>query len=258
MTRLRCKSIATNVILLLSLTPLAATQAAAAERDNPSDWDYRFTPYLWMAQITGDALGQRLDVPFSTLVDDLAMGFMGDFQARRDKWTFGFDLLYMDEKFSKSDTVAVPGLGPVDVDGKAELTAWVVTPTVGYALVDSDTARFEVVGGLRYLDLNTKIRLDAENDEFVLNDRASTSYWDGIIGARGFFELNDKWYIPVYADVGWGDSKDTWQAMAGISYRFKNGDASLVYRYMKYEFDSNDLLDDLELKGPALGFSFYF
>ena len=28
--------------------------------------------------------------------------------------------------------------------------------------------------------------------------------------------------------------------------------------YMKYEFDSNDLLDDLELKGPALGFSFYF
>lgn len=257
MERTRCKWITASLLQALAATLLVSAPAGAAEPDNPSDWDYRLAPYLWIATITGDALGQKLDVPFSTLVDDLSMGFMGDFQARRNKWTFGFDLLYMNEKFSKSAAVPVPDLGSVDVDGTGKLKAWVVTPTVGYALVDSDTTRFEVVGGLRYLDLDTKIRLDAE-DQVILDDRASKSYWDGIIGARGFFELNDKWYIPVYADVGWGDSKDTWQAMAGISYRFKKGDVTLVYRYMKYTFDSDDLLDDLELKGPALGFSFYF
>ena len=257
MKGLRFSAIATIRCVTLSLTLLLSGQSVASERNNSSDWDYRLTPYLWGANISANALGRELDVPFSTLLDDLSMGFMGDFQVRRDKWPFGLDVLYMDESVSKNESITLPGEGPVNIGGSAELKAWVVTPAVGYALVDSDTKRFEVFGGLRYLDIQAEAKLTAQ-DEVFLDGKTDTSYWDAIGGALGYFDLSDKWYISVYGDIGFGDSKDTWQLMAGVAYRFKKVDARLVYRYMKYSFDSDDLLDDLVLKGPALGFSFYF
>lgn len=240
------------------LTFALSGPAFAQEQNSRSDWNNRFTVYLWGANITANTPGSdNAPIPFYKLLDNLKMGFMGDFQARRGNWTFGVDVLYMDLKDSKNESVNLPGEGPVTIGGAVELTAWVVTPTVGYALVDSDKARFEILGGLRYLDLGVKARLGA-NNEPLLDAKRSGSDWDAIIGARSTINLNEKWYIPLYGDVGTGDSKSTWQLLAGIGYRFKKVDATLAYRYLKYTFDNDELLDDMILKGPALGVSLYF
>jgi hypothetical protein len=44
--------------------------------------------------------------------------------------------------------------------------------------------------------------------------------------------------VPFLADVGAGESKLTWQAAGGISYGFKWGEVTAMYRYLSYEMKS--------------------
>ncbi len=78
------------------------------------------------------------------------------------------------------------------------------------------------------------------------------------MGVTGEINLNDKWYAPYYLDVGTGGSNMTWQAMAGVGYRFEKVDAYLTYRYMDYDFDDNKVFKDLNMGGPMIGFKAEF
>jgi len=57
-------------------------------------------------------------------------------------------------------------------------------------------------------------------------------------------------------DVGTGQSRLTWQAMAGIGYSFDWGTTTLAWRYLDYEFDPNAAIQDVSLSGPFLGVTF--
>ena len=61
-----------------------------------------------------------------------------------------------------------------------------------------------------------------------------------------------------YLDIGTGESDLTWQALAGIGYRFKRFDVHAVYRYLSWDFDDNPALDELDISGPAVGLRFLF
>ena len=249
-----------SVTLLVFLALLTPSLASAAEPKDHNGWNYRFTAYLWGANLTANLPGQDSSpVPFYKLLDDLKMGFMGDFEARKDKWSFSVDMIYLDVQDSVSEGITLPGEGPVTLDVYGDLKGLVTTPSVGYAIVDSDKARVELLGGLRYLDLSLKARLTAD-DMVLLDDKVSRSDWDGVIGARATVFLNDKWFMPLYGDVGTGDSDLTWQLGVGIGYKFNKVNVTAAYRYLRYEFDSSSdaILDNMTMKGPALGISFYF
>ena len=134
----------------------------------------------------------------------------------------------------------------------------------GYNLVDSDRGYLISLWGRYFkVEVDQKVKLNRTGGPLPPTSRtlrvSDTAYnWDGIVGARGQFNINDRWYLPYYADVGTGQSDLTWQAMTGIGYRFKWGDVLLVYRYLDYEFDSDYLLEDLTISGPALGARFKF
>ena len=67
--------------------------------------------------------------------------------------------------------------------------------------------------------------------EFEIGERVSDKVsesghvWDGVVGLRGATDLNERWYITYYADVGTGDSDLTWQGLAAVNYRFSKVDA---------------------------------
>ncbi len=246
--------------LLVCLALLVPSVAGAAEPKDHDGWNYRFDVYLWGANLTANLPGQdNSPVPFYKLLNDLKMGFMGNFDARKDKWVFNVDTIYLDVGDKASDSITLPELGPVTLRAKGDLKGLVMTPTVGYSVVDTEKARVDIVGGVRYLDLSLKARLTA-NDLDLLNGKESRSDWDALVGARAEFFLNDKWYMPMYGDIGTGDSDLTWQLGLGIGYRFNKVNVTLAYRYLKYEFDnsSDAILDNMTMKGPALGVSFYF
>ena len=79
-----------------------------------------------------------------------------------------------------------------------------------------------------------------------------------MIGIRGVVNLGDggRWFLPYYVDVGAGNSNTTWQAYAGVGYRFGWGDLLLVYRNLEYHADDDELLERLRMGGPAIAATF--
>ena len=239
----------------------------ASKTTVPADkWQYEFTIYGWLPSIDGTmkydvppADGDNVTVDVSDILDSLNFVFMGNFVAHKNKLSYAADLIYMDVSNSTSTNITIgPGEGvPVGVHAGLGLKTWVVTGHVGYDVMQTDKARMAVLGGLRYLDLSADIdyTIGALPTNYL---SGSEDFWDFIVGIKGSIMLNEKWYIPYYADIGTGDSNMTWQLYAGIGYMFRWGDIRLAYRYLEYDQDDDKVVQDLKLYGPMLGIGFRF
>jgi len=255
------RSFLTVTASLVSAASLFCASPVMAEGSgSSSNWEYAAEIYLWAPKITATTPRGDSQLPFYKIIDDLQFTFMGAVGARKDKWTFVTDLVYLNINNDINGVRDLPGPGgaALDVTGEAKLKSWIVTPTVGYAIHDSEKARIEILGGVRYLDLKAELQASVNGNERF--DRSmSEGYWDAIIGARANFSLNEHWYIPIHFDIGTGETDGTWQGFAGVGYKFEKFNTILAYRYLDYNFDeSNKVLEDLNVKGLFLGFMFKF
>ncbi len=281
--KIATKMLSGIVFLLISLFILVAATPGIVEAEETGldeGWQFTVEPYMWAASISvPTASGTDVDIDFDDIMDNLDMTFMGVFGVRKGKWSILTDVIYLDlEDDDSSSSAAVP-VGPrgrssvsVDVDADVELSSWILTPAVGYAAVLNEQVKLDVVAGARYLYLkaDTKLDISEELDSELLrrnivrtgqvNDRIieSDDVWDGIVGIRGQVNLNEKWYLPFYADVGTGDSDLTWQAAGGVGYRFSKVDVIAGYRYIAWEFDDDAAFDDMDVSGPYAGVKFVF
>ena len=239
------KILSFSLLMFFVLFFVAPDSLIAQETDNTDEWQFGAEIYLWGATIEGSTpSGSDIEVDFGDIFDNLEMAFMGVVGARKGKWSMFADVIYLDLEAS-TNVAPELRLG-------AEVTAWAITPAVGYNLLESDKIRFDVVGGARYLYLKPELELGS------LQASESASFWDGIVGFKGHANLNEKWYLPFYADIGTGQTDLTWQLLGGIGYRFKWFDLNAGYRYLRWDFDSNEALDDLKIHGPFVGVKFEF
>jgi hypothetical protein len=262
-----------NGLLLAGAVLLGmSVPVAAAEGSNKRDdwfgggvagrWAYGAEIYLWGASVGGETTsGNSVDVKFNDLIKNLKLGFMGAFGATRDKWTLFADLIYLDVEDNTKSTVSVLG-NPVRTKVDLTLKGFITTFGGAYRFLETDTTRLNVLAGARYLWLETDLDLNLDLDDLGLSASGSESgyLWDGIVGLRGKTNLNEKWYLTYYADVGTGNSEITWQALGAVNYRFQRFDASLGYRYAEWRVDDGALLnfEKLDLHGPFLGLKFRF
>lgn len=229
----------------------------AADREAASDneWNYGAEVYLWGASVGLDtSSGENIDVEFTDLIKDLKMGGMGTAVAEKGKWRFGADFIYLDVD-DNANEVFPPGIKLDD----AELAAWLVSPVVGYEFASTDSSRFRVYGGARYLWTETTITLVTVPPlpSVKLKEKEKATLLDGVVGLHGFTDFNERWYASYLADIGTGDSDVTYQALAAINYRFDSVDASFGYRYLQWELD-DELIDELDFSGLFAGVKFYF
>ena len=84
------------------------------------------------------------------------------------------------------------------------------------------------------------------------------TYWDVVVGAKGQYRFgsNGEWSIPWYVDVGTGESKLTYQALAGVAYKFNWGQVIGAWRYLDYDFKSGSDLESINFNGPMVGVAF--
>ncbi|MEN8693034.1 MAG: hypothetical protein AB1Z20_23455 [Desulfobacterales bacterium] len=238
-----------NIFITVSLLLFvcSAVNVSAAEVSVEEEWKFGAELYFWGASIAGQsANGSDIDVDVGDIFSSVEFAFMGTVGASKGKWSLAADVIYLNAE--DSDAIA-PGL-KADV----ELTNWVITPVVGYNLVDTGRSRLDILGGARYLYIKADLSLDA----LGLRADDSGSNWDAVIGARGAVDLTEKWYLFGYLDIGTGESDLTWQGLGGVGYRFKWFDLVGVYRYLRWNFDDNKTLDNLYLHGPAAGIRFLF
>jgi hypothetical protein len=248
-------------------TAIPVTAAAASGSDQ---WEYSADIYMWGAAIDATTqTGGDIDMSFNDILKDLDMTFMGGFGARKGKLSLLVDAVYLDISQSDGGSETIPILGGAvnvtrTVDTDITMKSWITTFGAGYNVVDNDRATLDLIGGARYFWIDVDVKLNLSRDgEFLQTSRQvkvseSDHVWDGIVGVRGMINLDKNWYMPYYADVGTGGSQSTWQAMAGVGYQFKWGDVVLAYRYLDYNFDSDFVLDDMNISGPLLGARFRF
>jgi hypothetical protein len=243
--------LAVAMLFLLSLAVIGTGSAQAAA------WEHELSIYGWLAGVDATTRipieGESdVEVDTSDVLEKINMVFMGNYAGKYDRWSIIADAVFLDVGDSGSTNV-----GGVTAAAAFDLKTWLLTGAVGYDLVQDSWGTLSVVGGARYLNLE----VDAD---LVLNDtrsggiNESTGLWDGLIGLRGVFMLNDNWFLPYSADIGAGGSDLSYQLFAAIGYQFGWGDVRLGYRYLYYDLGDDKGIKDLSVGGPVLGVGFRF
>ena len=232
---------------------------SAMDTGKTDQWQFMIEPYLWTPGINTTAQnGTDVSLDINDVLSNLKFAIMGVVGVQKGKWSFMIDTFYSDLQNTKDGSVS--GIRrSIDVQTEVKLKAWIVTPVIGYTLIDYDKSKLDIVACARYL--KPELFVSVNSDRAQARDpevSGSNEYWDGIVGLKGEIALYDQLYMPLYLDIGTGDSDFTWQAAGGLGYRFGLCDVIAGYRYMSWDFKDSSFLKDLNLSGPYLGLKFIF
>ncbi len=260
-------------VLALGMTASGLPGTAAAQASD--GWQFQAVIYGYFPDIGGKSDfpvrtgGSDINVDASTIINNLKFVFMGTFEARKDRWGFFTDLMYLDVGGSKSASrdasigrVQLPDGVTADLNLDVKGTIWTLAGT--YRIVADPSATFDVLAGARLADLKQNLGWQFSADLGPLqparsgNSEINANIWDGIVGVKGRFAFGERreWFIPYYADVGTGDSDLTWQAFAGLGYSFRWGDVLAGWRYLDYNFKSGSKFENVNFNGPLVGAAF--
>jgi hypothetical protein len=232
---------------------LLFTNGVVAEED----WGFDLEAYGWLPNIEMESeSGEDSEITRDDIIDNLDMAAMWAARARNGKWSLTADFIYF--KLADNDrSTLIPGL--LDVE-KVELKAWIVTPNIGYTVVQTEQQQIDFYAGARYIWIEADLSYDSPFP-LLPGDRQnsdSAANWDAVVGVRGNYRLSDKWYIPYSINAGSGQSDFTWQANGAFAYRFSKLDAVLGWRYLDYDFGDDTAIKDLTVNGPFVGAIFHW
>ncbi|WP_206860573.1 hypothetical protein [Lysobacter changpingensis] len=235
-----------------ALCILCASFPSRAAQDE--EWEWMVAPYLWAASIGTDLrTGQppaETDTSFSDIVDKIDGAFQVHAEGQGERFGIFADYIFLgledDKDFTRIRTQS-------DLDSQLFELAAVWSPGEGrYRGLD-------VFGGLRYVDVDLKVRFDPVNPVFVPSERnIDKSYSDFMLGARYTWALSDRWGLTLRGDGSFGDTEGTWNASAFAQYRVKHGAWLFGYRYLSVEVETGNSSTDITLNGPVVGFGFVF
>ena len=259
-------------VLGVVLTLGVAAPAAAQQ----SGWQYEFTPYLWGAAMKGDVrIGNlpnvNVDMKFTDILDVLDFGLAGAFEARKDRWGFLFDSMYL--KLSDAGTASQTGPAPVGATFTASADVQVkwtfLSAAVAYRVLEARSP-VDIIGGLRYS--KTQVNADIGASLFgggpagfggarTVARSGNVDWVDPYIGVRIQHPISDRWTLVGYADVGgFGVGSDlSTQLSAGASYQYsKTVSFKFGYRYRSGDYDKDGLKVDMTLQGLYAGLGIHF
>jgi hypothetical protein len=273
------QSIARRVVWMLVMSAmmglLFAAPVRAAEEPYDGAWRFTLTPYLWLPSLDGTL---RFDLPNGSpnvsasagdILENLDFALMATGDVRKGNWSVFTDFIYLDLSNDNSTVRSVTGPGgmveiPIDIGTETGLKGFLWTLAASYTLLRGPAGSLDVFAGFRDAQLKTSLdwRFAGPLGLFPQTGSASntTVIWNGLIGLKGKIRLSESgaWFVPYYADIGWGSSSSTWQGLIGVGYAFGWGDLHLTYRHLHYDMDEGRAVDDLSLSGPTLGATFHF
>ena len=234
---------------LLTLIPATINTSQAAEPD-PDKWQFKITPYLWIATIKGNTDSDGSDIDFDTdynflSPDNLDGAFFIAASASKGRWTWQTDLVYL----NFNDNISI---GPIDTS--IDLKGDIIELSAAYKLQSFEHT--EILFGARRVSLELDISLTPGPQT-----SGGQTWLDPIVGLRYTRPLGERWQAIGRLDLGgFGVSSDlTVNVLAGAGFSMtRHSSLFLGYRYLKLDFAEGDILADLAAKGLALGVEFNF
>jgi opacity protein-like surface antigen len=213
-----------------------------------AEWSYEVSPYIWTAGIDGEigapGMTTSVEVGFEDYIDLVDAGLAFSIDARSDgNWSWQADVMWM----KLSEGMELP---PTTLD--LDVEQLLLEATVGYQ--PDGWREVEIVGGVRYTDMDTTIDFAG-----MLDLQVGDSFIDPLIGIRWRPQYN-KWEYLVEGSIGGGVSADfQWTAMAGAKYNFDNAwNGKIAYRLLDIEYESDTFVMDTRFEGLLIGIGYVF
>ena len=88
------------VLTILSAGLVASARPARAQAVSDGSWRFQIAPYVWGPGVKGTVQIRQLpelkvDVPFSDIISNFDIGFLGRFEARKGDFGVAADALYL-------------------------------------------------------------------------------------------------------------------------------------------------------------------
>jgi len=167
-----------------------------------SKWEFSLTPYAFLAALNGriGVAGQatQVNASFRDIFKNLNFAAMGSFEARKGKWSFVGDAMYM--SLSGQRVTPSPFFSDIDV----EVKEIILDPVVAYRVMNLERGHIDLLGGARIWHVKTHLTFQPRILPLV--DVEGTKNWvDPIVGARGvasvprvfFFSAGSTWAALV-------------------------------------------------------------
>lgn len=256
--------------LILGLLLLGAAAGACAQSESAAieagGWHTTLRAYGWLPKIDSTLSfprggGGTYQLDQGKILDSLNFTFMGSALVRKGRWSVMTDLIYMDLRSDANQYVNVRGGPGFNAEVDTKLNSWIWTLAGGYTAWSNERANLDVLLGFRMLDMTSKNKLrltGPRSDSFTPRLDTALTNWDAIIGVRGRYGIDDRWFLPYYADIGTGDTSLTTNLQTGIGNGFDWGEVTLTYRWLYYDQGSDQTLEELSIYGPALGVNLSF
>ena len=239
-----------SILLVFTFLMLGATSASAQEK-SADQWEYDLEVYGWLPTMyVNTATDEEIKLTLRDILNSLRFMAMVDFSAKKDKWSFNTDAIYVNlggKTRMHGDIEGHPVTSRVDVD----MRSFITTFGAGYRFFDNGKTELEALGAIRYLYI--KQTVDFSVEDLSKTVRGDGDAWDGVIGLEGKTTINDKWYVNYLGDVGTGDSKITYQLKLGGGYKFNKFTGTFGYRYQRWNFDKGSSLENMYISGPYVG-----
>jgi len=241
--------------LLASAGQTVAEPSITAAAPNP--WEFRITPlYGWLTALDGttgpDVLPANVDESFTDILDVLKMYASLQLEARYDRWGFLADGFYACLGNSTQST------GPLRENVNLSLKQFLGEFEVLYRVSETPTHFLDVYAGVRYNWL--KLNLDVTGS-FSRSASPEKGWVDPIVGLRGQWNINDRWYLAGKGDIGGFEvnSDFTWNLQATVGYNItKNFSTEVGYRYFDTNYDKGGFTYDMAEKGALINFILKF
>jgi hypothetical protein len=221
-------------------------------------WRVGITVYGWFPGLHGTvgAFGHNasVHVPFEDVFHTLKGVIPVAVEADKGRFLMPIDFIWM--KLGIDDGIPLNDFGQTSID--THMTQSILTPKIGYRLLDAEHLKFDALGGIRYWHLGLTNTLDPSG----LNFSDSANWVDGLGGGRFILPFGEKAAVTVAGDAGAGAADLDYQLVGLLNYNItRKLGLAVGWRYLYEDYrpgNSSQFVYDTTTSGAIAGFGYNF
>jgi hypothetical protein len=236
-------------------TPGTSSSPRPKSVDTDSGWHLQVAPYLWFPGMHGVVGAEGHDASVNASPADLLshfrFGLMGVIEPRYNRIVMPLDFLWMRLGEDKSRSTE-----NISATADVKVKEFILTPKIGYRIVDAPRVKVDALAGFRYWHLGTSLDLSANNLSRSFSQ--SANWVDFVGGAKMEAQVSSKAYITIAGNAGGGAANSDYEVFGGLGYRVTKS-CVLVggWRYMSVNYrPSNGFVYDNVVSGVLIGATF--
>jgi hypothetical protein len=214
----------------------STNSGANADTPSPSDngWHVNVVPYIWFAGVHGTVGVAGRDASVHARPSDVLsyvnLGAMIAVEPRYKRVLFPVDYMWI----KLSDDKALP-IQIVSVSIKSKVQQSILTPKVGYRLVDKKAFKVDALFGIRYWHLDNSLTLQPS---FTGNTFSRSADWvDAVEGGRFQVALAPRVNVTILGDAGGANARLDYQVTGLLGFRVtKKWVVQAGYRYLYVDY----------------------